>query len=359
MQYLVLATDYDGTLAQQGRVDEPTLAALGRLRRSGRKIILVTGRERVELEAVFPQVGVCDLVVAENGGLLFWPGENREQPLGQPPPEAFLAEMRRLRVEPHSLGRVIFATWRPHEEAIQQTIGRLGIDYQIIFNKRAVMVLPSGVNKASGLAAALRQIGVAADRVVGIGDAENDLPFLETCAAAVAVENALPALKSAAIWSPKGIIAVGSSSWLTRSWPTICRVSARAGRAARRGHGHSAESTATSDSQRFDRRHFQQAHGRQNGDQQNVLDQGDAVRFLRRGGRKGLRNAGNQKQQQQPLGGEKPGGGDRGHGQPALLPVHRTETPPPSSCQKGVRLNRLIQAPTRPIANQIGASVTV
>ena len=57
-------------------------------------------------------------------------------------PAAFLAEMRRLNVEPCSVGRVIFATIHPFETAILQTIQQLGIGYQIIFNKGSVMVLP-------------------------------------------------------------------------------------------------------------------------------------------------------------------------------------------------------------------------
>ena len=36
MRYLVLATDYDGTLATHGHVDEPVWAAIRRLRDSGR-----------------------------------------------------------------------------------------------------------------------------------------------------------------------------------------------------------------------------------------------------------------------------------------------------------------------------------
>jgi hydroxymethylpyrimidine pyrophosphatase-like HAD family hydrolase len=196
MRYQALASDYDGTLATDGRVDEATLEAVHKLRASGRKLILVTGRELPELKTVFPQLDLCDVVVAENGGLLYWPSQNREQTLAEPPPPAFLEEMRRLHVEPCSVGRVIFATWRPHEAKILETIQKLGIGYQIIFNKQAVMVLPSNVNKATGLSAALRHLDLSSEHVVGIGDAENDHAFLETCAVAAAVQNALPALKS-------------------------------------------------------------------------------------------------------------------------------------------------------------------
>jgi len=90
---------------------------------------------------------------------------------------------------------VIFATWRPHEATILDVIQSLGIEYQIIFNKRAVMVLPSGINKATGLAKVLKRMQISPASVVGVGDAENDHAFLESCAVAAAVENALPALK--------------------------------------------------------------------------------------------------------------------------------------------------------------------
>lgn len=195
MRYLALASDYDGTLAHDGHVDEPTLAAVRRLRESGRKFILVTGRELPELQATFPELDACDVVVAENGGLLYWPAEDREEVLAEPPPAAFIDEMNGQDVRPFSVGRVIFATWRPHETTILETIQRLGIGYQIIFNKRAVMVLPAHVNKATGLATALERLELSPEQVVAVGDAENDHAFLDPCGVAVAVENALPALK--------------------------------------------------------------------------------------------------------------------------------------------------------------------
>ena len=195
MQYLALASDYDGTLAHDGHVSKSTLEAVERLRESGRKMILVTGRELPELQTVFPAINMCDAVVAENGALLYWPEDGREEILGEPPPPNFLAEMARRGVTPFSQGRVIFATWRPHEVEVLETIQALGIEYHIIFNKRAVMMLPSGINKASGLSAALERLKIPASAVVGVGDAENDHAFVDSCGVAVAVENALPALK--------------------------------------------------------------------------------------------------------------------------------------------------------------------
>jgi HAD superfamily hydrolase (TIGR01484 family) len=195
MHYLALATDYDGTLAHDSHVSEVTLAALERLKASGRKIILVTGRELPELQSVFPELHVCDAIVAENGGLLYWPAEKREEVLGEAVPEAFVTEIVHRNVKPFSVGKTIFATWRPHETAVLEVIQNLGIEYHIIFNKRAVMVLPSGINKATGLDKALKRLKISPKQVVGIGDAENDHAFLESCCVAAAVSNALPALQ--------------------------------------------------------------------------------------------------------------------------------------------------------------------
>lgn len=71
----------------------------------------------------------------------------------------------------------------------------MGLELQVILNKAAVMVLPSGINKATGLAAALAQMQLLPENVVGIGDAENDYDFLSICGYSVAVANALPMLK--------------------------------------------------------------------------------------------------------------------------------------------------------------------
>jgi hypothetical protein len=79
-----------------------------------------------------------------------------------------------------------------------EAIRELGLELQIIFNKGAVMVLPAGVSKASGLEGALGLLELSPHNVVGIGDAENDHAFLRFCGFAVAVANPLPMLKESA-----------------------------------------------------------------------------------------------------------------------------------------------------------------
>jgi HAD superfamily hydrolase (TIGR01484 family) len=204
MRYLLLATDYDGTLAHDGQVDDATWEAVGQLRQSGRKVLLVTGRELNDLLGVCPHVDRLDGVVAENGALLYWPQEKEVRQLAERPPDSFVEALARKGVKPVSVGHVIVATWRPHEKAVLEAIRDAGLELQVIFNKDAVMVLPTGVNKATGLEAALKHLGLSRHNTVGIGDAENDHAFLSTCECAVAVANAVPALAERADWVTQG-----------------------------------------------------------------------------------------------------------------------------------------------------------
>jgi HAD superfamily hydrolase (TIGR01484 family) len=146
-----------------------------------------------ELLGVFGEVEVCDLVVAENGALLFNPAAGWIKTLAPAPMPAFLESLRGRGV-PFSVGRALVATTAPYEEAVRTVILELGLDLQLAFNKGAVMVLPRGVDKRSGLQAALDELGLEPPQVVGVGDGENDQPFLELCGRSVAVANSVPAL---------------------------------------------------------------------------------------------------------------------------------------------------------------------
>ena len=79
MYFIALATDYDGTLAHEGIVTQKTLSALERLKKTGRKLILVTGRELPDLKRVFAEIALFDKVVAENGALVYTPASEEER----------------------------------------------------------------------------------------------------------------------------------------------------------------------------------------------------------------------------------------------------------------------------------------
>jgi hydroxymethylpyrimidine pyrophosphatase-like HAD family hydrolase len=198
VRFEVLATDYDGTLAHHGKVEEITVAALEGLRASGRRALMVTGREIGDLKLAFERLDLFEMVVAENGAVLYYPLTGRLKPLHKRVPDGFINALRQRGVEPLSVGEVIAATREPNEGKVLEAIKEFGLELEIIFNKGAVMVLPAGTNKATGLAAALKEAHVAHSKTVGIGDAENDHAFLEGCGCGVAVGNALPSLKETA-----------------------------------------------------------------------------------------------------------------------------------------------------------------
>jgi len=174
MRYLALATDYDGTLASQGAVDSETIDALKRLAATGRKLILVTGRQIEDLEHVFPDVAMFDQVVAENGPVLYRPRSGEIRLLAEPPPATFVDALRRRGVDPLAVGHVVVATVEPNDTVVAEVIRELGLGLQVILNKGSVMVLPASVDKATGLAEALKELSLSPQSVVGVGDAEND-----------------------------------------------------------------------------------------------------------------------------------------------------------------------------------------
>ena len=88
MRFKALATDYDGTIAHHGLVDPATVDALCRLKESGRKLLLVTGRELPDLSKVFSEVQMFHRIVAENGALIYDPENGDQRLLADPPPPA-------------------------------------------------------------------------------------------------------------------------------------------------------------------------------------------------------------------------------------------------------------------------------
>ena len=198
MYFLALAADYDGTIAEHGFVRPETCEALRRLKATGRRLLLVTGREMADLKHAFAELAIFDRVVAENGAVIYDPASGEERAIAPPPPAHFVEKLMERQVEPISVGHAIVATWEPHQATVLAVIQELGLESQIIFNKGAVMVLPSSVNKASGLRAALAELDVSPRNVVAVGDAENDHAFLHLCGCAAAVANALPAIKDEA-----------------------------------------------------------------------------------------------------------------------------------------------------------------
>ncbi len=205
----VLAVDYDGTIADDGRVGPATTVALTRVRESGRKLLLVTGRMLPDLRQVCPDVdGLFDAVVAENGALLYFPARREVRALGAAPEPALVEALQRRGVG-FALGSSIIATREQCAEPALAAIREAGVERALVFNKGALMLLPGGVTKGTGLAEALAALELSRHNLVGIGDAENDHAFLALCEGAVAVADAVPALRERADYVTRGRASAG------------------------------------------------------------------------------------------------------------------------------------------------------
>jgi 3-deoxy-D-manno-octulosonate 8-phosphate phosphatase KdsC-like HAD superfamily phosphatase len=151
-----------------------------------------------DLRSVCPDTDkMFDAVVAENGALLYFPDTRETKVLGDPPEEALLEALRRRRVR-FDVGTSIIATNESFAEAALAAIRETGVERTLVFNKGALMLLPGGVTKGTGLEAALEAMELSPHNMVCIGDAENDHVFLAMSECGVAVANAIPALKERA-----------------------------------------------------------------------------------------------------------------------------------------------------------------
>lgn len=191
--FRAVAIDYDGTLTEEDRPPREVLEAIAAVRSSGRSVVLVTGRVLEELRRVFPEVERhFDAIVAENGAVLALNGTARSLAAAVP---AELDEPLVERGISFQRGQVLLACAAEHELEVWGQVRRLGLDVQLVRNRQALMVLPSGISKGSGVLAALHELGLSSHNVIGIGDAENDLALLERCEVGVAVGNAVETLK--------------------------------------------------------------------------------------------------------------------------------------------------------------------
>jgi hydroxymethylpyrimidine pyrophosphatase-like HAD family hydrolase/energy-coupling factor transporter ATP-binding protein EcfA2 len=210
----VFATDYDGTIAEDNRVSTTTARALERVRATGRKLLLVTGRMLPDLQAVCPDIDqMFDAVVAENGALVYFPERREVRVQGDAPEPVLIAALQRRGV-PLDVGSAILATHAPYAEAALAAIQETGVERTLVFNKGALMLLPAGVTKGTGLTAALTALQLSAHNMAGIGDAENDHAFLAVCECAVAVADAVPALRERADYVTRAPAAAGTVEFI-------------------------------------------------------------------------------------------------------------------------------------------------
>lgn len=191
--FRAVTLDFDGTLTDGERPAPAVLAALGEARAGGRRLVLVTGRTLRHLRAGFADVdNWFDAIVAENGAVLHT--QEGSQVLAQPIDPALADALARRGVQVDR-GQVLLGCSATHDHLVLEEVRRLGADYQLTRNRGALMIVPAGVTKGTGLDAALDNLGLSRHSTIAIGDAENDHTMLSRCEIGVAVANAVESLK--------------------------------------------------------------------------------------------------------------------------------------------------------------------
>jgi hypothetical protein len=95
-------------------------------------------------------------------------------------------------------GRVLLACDAVHDRVVLEEISRRGLDCQLVHNRSALMILPSGVTKGTGLLEGLAELGLSRHSTLAVGDAENDHSLLQAAEVAAAVGDAVESLKETA-----------------------------------------------------------------------------------------------------------------------------------------------------------------
>ena len=199
MRFSALACDYDGTLAFQDRIGPEALAALEHARQAGLRLVLVTGRTFFDLTRVCERLDLFDGVVAENGGVLYFPQAGILRDQAPPPPPRLLAELDHRGIF-YQLGRVIVATARADEIGVRAALAATDMTSELVYNRTALMLLPQGVSKGTGVRQVIQELGLSPHDVLALGDAENDHELFEACGFAACPGDAVLTLRERADW---------------------------------------------------------------------------------------------------------------------------------------------------------------
>jgi hydroxymethylpyrimidine pyrophosphatase-like HAD family hydrolase len=192
----ILAFDFDGTIAEEGQVPMEIIEVFRQAHFQTHVLFLVTGRlfRQADIEGILPYLTG---IVWENGAVLeHLPTERVSLPFGTLP-ELLVKGLEQTGIEMLT-GMAIAATWAQHESLVKQVSDQHNYCPTLDWNKLALMILPTGANKGSGLKRLLEQCDFSSETLMAFGDGENDHSLLAIAETAVAVQDAVPSLQEMA-----------------------------------------------------------------------------------------------------------------------------------------------------------------
>jgi len=184
LRFRALASDYDLTLVKLDHLDAATIVALRRLKASGRKLVLVTGRT---VAYAYGPRGILtrdvallfDRIVGENGATMWNPRTDEMKVLGTPPSPEFLKRLTDAGVQDGTVGLASVHVPRRYRAVAAGIVRDLGLPQHAIAGTGHDVYVDKGIDKASGLRIALAELGLTPDQAVAVGDGPNDVAMLD------------------------------------------------------------------------------------------------------------------------------------------------------------------------------------
>ena len=185
---VVVATDLDRTFTHQdSTLSLDAIRRARQLRRDGVRVVLVTGRPEREL-ALRAFRGCFDRMVLEGGAV--W---------GQPDSwviPAAPAALSQAALTLESRGHEVRRAWTSFSvpNGAEADLAAFSPALAWRRNRERIDVTPPGVDKATGLKMAMKDLDLTDPWVLAVGDGLNDVPLLQAASVGVAVANAEPEL---------------------------------------------------------------------------------------------------------------------------------------------------------------------
>lgn len=192
-----IVSDFDRTLTGADLVfDVAARERIQVLRAAGIRFIIATGRRHEELQAM-GLLAEVDGLVAENGAIIALPDASAAQVLHPEFAKRAREALGELATR-FAWGLVVGSGPRELAAVASEGLTRAGVPHAMEFNAEEVMLLPAGVNKASGAQLCLARLGLTAQDAWAIGDGENDATMLRWAKVGAAPSNAAQAARDAA-----------------------------------------------------------------------------------------------------------------------------------------------------------------
>ncbi|MEM0160400.1 MAG: HAD family hydrolase [Thermoplasmata archaeon] len=185
----LIVLDYDRTVTDSSlNFDKRIVAPITKLRESGVKVALVTGRE---WDSISSLKDWFDAIAFENGALVY--AKNKKYKYYAEKND----EIKELLIGQgikYTAGEVIFSISLQDFNRHRQLFEKFN-NVEYIKNIGSVMILPNGINKGSAVQKILKLLNIQENYSLAIGDGENDVEMFNAVRYRVSIENSVKELK--------------------------------------------------------------------------------------------------------------------------------------------------------------------